>query len=432
MSSTQSALKDISSKPHDNKLALYNSLISKSIQSKNISSIIEIIDYLINKETEQYSRTYITPEGLQHCIKELADEEGKNSDPIDLEELTPLLKKIVELIRTKADDYPDALLLSLDLLAKCYQAEGEYKQAAYALGSFKFDDYRGKSQLATVEKRVEWHVSTAEFWLAVQEIGSAAQQIKRAHAFVNEVKNNPKLQLRFRTVYARVLDNERKFLEAALRYMELSQNSAGLISEADILQTLEFAVTCAILAKAGPSRARVLVMLYSDERSKQLNNYSMLEAMFRQKIIKPQEVSKFEKMLAEHQKADTASGRTVLQNSIIEHNIVAASKIFNNCKFEQLGGLLGISAKEAESLTATMIEQGRLQASIDQVEGVVEFTGDSSLSSTSNPANNNAAAAINNANDEFHTWDGQIGEVCLVVNRVLESIGAKYPQYSNF
>lgn len=31
---------------------------------------------------------------------------------------------------------------SVDLLAKCHQANGDYKSAAYTLSSFKFDDFK--------------------------------------------------------------------------------------------------------------------------------------------------------------------------------------------------------------------------------------------------------------------------------------------------
>jgi hypothetical protein len=111
---------------------------------------------------------------------------------------------------------------------------------------------------ATAEDKVTWYVTTAEFYLAVQDSGFASQVIKRAHALVNEIKSNPgklciypngvnvsvglvhianvgcdidgimewclvwvaqiELTVRFRTQYARVLDNDRKFFEASMRY----------------------------------------------------------------------------------------------------------------------------------------------------------------------------------------------------------------------
>jgi hypothetical protein len=46
-------------------------------------------------------------------------------------------------------------------------------------------------------------------------------------------------------------------------YKELAQTGAGYMSEADLMQVLGNAVTTAILAPAGPSRARLLALLYA-------------------------------------------------------------------------------------------------------------------------------------------------------------------------
>lgn len=202
-----------------------------------------------------------------------------------------------------------------------------------------------------MDRRVGWYVNTAEFFLATGESGLASQQIKRAHTLISELSKQSSrtataLILRFKTCYARILDSERKFHEASLRYMELSQSTFEAVKDADRSQSLEYAISCAILAKAGAPRSRVLALLYSDERSKQLQNYAMLEKMFKDRIISHDEVAAFEKMLQEHQKADTSSNRTVLQNSVIEHNLIAASKIYHNIRFDQLGTLLGIDPAE--------------------------------------------------------------------------------------
>jgi len=53
-----------------------------------------------------------------------------------------------------------------------------------------------------------------------------------------------------------------------------------LIGELQRLPALEFAVICAILAKAGPQRSRQLATLYKDERSSKLDIYSILEKMY--------------------------------------------------------------------------------------------------------------------------------------------------------
>src|SRR4051794_38297606 len=98
------------------KLPLYKALATSPVTSKSISGILEFVDHLLQREADQYGRTYITPEALSHLIKTLADEDEQLSDPMEVEdELTPLMQKIVEKIRQRADDFPDALLISLDL-----------------------------------------------------------------------------------------------------------------------------------------------------------------------------------------------------------------------------------------------------------------------------------------------------------------------------
>jgi len=297
---------------------------------------------------------------------------------------------------------------AIALLASMYQAESEWKKAAYLLSGFRFENFRQCT--ASNARKVEWFIDATETWLECDETGSASQQIKKAHALVNFVKDNLQLVIRFKTSYARVLDAERKFLEAAMHYKQLSQIGQSVIGEGDMLKTLEFAVTCAILAPAGPSRSRVLAILYSDERAQSLHNYGLLEKMFKERIIRDHEIKQFEKRLAPHQNATTSSGMTVLQDSMIEHNMLAASKLYNNIKFDQLAVLLGITKQAAEKLASGMIEQGRLSGVIDQIEGVVEFSrGQGDVGTQA-------------------TWDSQIRELCNGVNHALESINAKYPK----
>lgn len=60
------------------------------------------------------------------------------------------------------------------------------------------------------------------------------------------------------------------------------------------------------------------------------------------RIIKPPEVKEFAALLRPHQKAIIGDGWTILDRAIIEHNILSASKLYNNITLEELGSLLGI------------------------------------------------------------------------------------------
>lgn len=129
--------------------------------------------------------------------------------------------------------------------------------------------------------------------------------------------------------------------------------------------------------------------------------------MLLDRILRPAEVKEFEATLKPHQLATiaqssndrlaasasddvvddtTSSGAgagevvstrigpsTVLDRAVLEHNLLASSKIYNNITFHGLGALLDLTPGAAETMARRMIEQGRLKASIDQVERLIEF-----------------------------------------------------------
>jgi len=406
--SIDAKLKDIQSSAQDSRLKKYEDLTRSTFNGHDAKGLIKLTEHLVRVEgASQHGRTYITPDALKFLVGLAAKVEDLQGWKLDQLEL--FAKGITDVLKEKAEDFPFAYMKAVELLGSVYQAQNEFKKAAVVLSGFKFDQYR-QLNLSAAEK-VNWLVNTAEFWLSVDDSGNASQHVKRAYQFVSEVKSDPKLVFKFKTCYARVLDSERKFLDASMRYIELAQTGGSLASESDLVQTLEYAITCAILAPPSSSRSRVLAMLMSDERSQGLRNYNLLEKMFKERIIRNSEVEVFQKMLQPHQNAETSTGRTVLQNSMIEHNMFAASKIYNNITFGELGSLLGIKPLEAEVLASQMIEQGRMKATIDQLDGVVDFEA---------------------ASDQLLIWDSQIQAVCLQLNDVLENISKKHPQYKDF
>merc|ERR1719213_535513 len=120
---------------------------------------------------------------------------------------------------------------------------------------------------------------------------------------IHEVED-VQLDLRYKVCHARILDSKRKFLEAASKYCDLSlQSFGGKVVEEDLMQLLRCAVTCAILAPAGPQRSRILASLCKDERIRHLEHYEILQKMFLERLIRAAEVNMFEQSLQPHQKA---------------------------------------------------------------------------------------------------------------------------------
>lgn len=257
-------------------------------------------------------------------------------------------------------------------------------------------------------------VKIAECFLEEDEISEADASVNKAGSVVESIANPDKhlaLILRYKSTYARVLDNNRKFLQAAGRYHDLSQSSGELIRADDLLHMLGNAATCAILAPSGPQRQRVLGHIYKDARLSQLESIpqfeshgTILKKMFKFQILGKEELVKFESSLQEHQKARMGDGLTIMERGVVEHNMISVSKIYSSIYVSELALKLGVSNKKAEKIAANMIMEGSLEGSIDQVDGLVEFHSDETPNSS---------------------WDKAINNFCLDLNRITDTIQAK-------
>jgi COP9 signalosome complex subunit 4 len=259
-------------------------------------------------------------------------------------------------------------------------------------------------------------VKIAEAFLLEDETVDAENYVNKAMGYMSDI-NDIHLRIRYKATHGKILDSNRKFLDAAWIYYELSQSPSSLIRSEDLLMLLGNAVTCVILGKAGPQRDRILNVLYKDERLSQLDlvdgyatHGQVLSKMYLQHVLRRNELRAFEEGLKDHQKAVMGDGLTIPQRAIIEHNMAAAYKIYENIHFTELGSLLEISTLKAEQIAARMITEGRLNGSIDQVEGILHFNSDGNT---------------------LKHWDESILDLCLKMNKCVEDIESTFPQVVN-
>uniref|UniRef100_A0A4W6CEB1 COP9 signalosome complex subunit 4 n=1 Tax=Lates calcarifer TaxID=8187 RepID=A0A4W6CEB1_LATCA len=259
-----------------------------------------------------------------------------------------------------------------------------------------------------VDYKLDTYLKIARLYLEDDDPVQAEAYINRASLLQNE-SSNEQLQIHYKVCYARVLDFRRKFIEAAQRYNELSYKS--IVHETERLEALKHALNCTILASAGQQRSRMLATLFKDERCQQLAAYGILEKMYLDRIIRGNQLQEFAAMLMPHQKATTAdgedalflshssvSGSSILDRAVIEHNLLSASKLYNNITFEELG---------AEKIASQMITEGRMNGFIDQIDGIVHFE----------------------TREPLPTWDKQIQSLCFQVNNLLEKIRQAAPEW---
>lgn len=271
------------------------------------------------------------------------------------------------------------------------------------LGSSKFTD----------AERAQRLVRIAELYLEDGLPVDAEAFVNRASLVMDACKHDLVLQTRFQVSYARMLDAKRKFVEASSRYYQLSLPSDQMeVEEQDLNTLLSKAIVCAILGNAGPNRSRVLGLIFKDSRTEALQGgifADLLEKMYLDRLISSSDTErKMAPFLERHQKATGADGSTILQRAIVEHNVLAASKVYANISLVSLGQLLEIGPERAEKIVGKMIIEERLVgASIDQIDGNVTF-----------------ASALDSAGQ----FDAQIAFFCDTVSTLAERIQAKHPE----
>mmetsp|Transcript_21775 Transcript_21775/g.48460 ORF Transcript_21775/g.48460 Transcript_21775/m.48460 type:complete len:397 (-) Transcript_21775:233-1423(-) len=283
----------------------------------------------------------------------------------------------------------------------------EYTEAAQTLAGANLES---TTRPFSCPEKVDIFIKCAEAVLEADEAIDAEVFVNKASALINDV-DSVSLQLRYKVTYARVMDANRKFVEAALRYCELSSTTANVVQE-ELLELLGKAVTCAILSKTGPQRGRVLGLLVKDERLAQLDchaKYSahsnVLRKMHNEQILRKSELAMFEESLMPHQKATAGDGHTILDKAVMEHNMTSMARIYDNITFQQLGLLLSLDPQRAEKVAAAMITEDRLKASIDQTEDLLIFEG---------------------GDDSFSTWDRGIEEICSDISEFADIMEQRF------
>merc|ERR1712194_135331 len=144
-----------------------------------------------------------------------------------------------------------------------------------------------------------------------------------------------------------------------------------------------------------------------DERIRQVQHHDILQKMFMDRLIRGSEAAKFEESLLPHQKATMADGQTVLERAILQHNVLAASRVYKNMRLRELGSLLEVPPERAEKISAKMISEQRLNGYIDQKTGIIHFVTD---------------------DENLQQWDRHIRNVCMFGPFVWVDAGFQLPK----
>ncbi|KAL3917913.1 MAG: hypothetical protein SGILL_004487, partial [Bacillariaceae sp.] len=116
--------------------------------------------------------------------------------------------------------------------------ESDFAAAARVLSGMRMEDDQNSVYYFTPAQKCDVYVKISECFLEEDEIAESDSAVTKAGTVVESITNPDEhlaLILRYKSTYARVLDSNRKFLQAAGRYYDLSQSSGDLIQEEDLL-----------------------------------------------------------------------------------------------------------------------------------------------------------------------------------------------------
>ncbi|WEW59320.1 hypothetical protein PRK78_004789 [Emydomyces testavorans] len=393
------------------KSQLYNELLSKIISSSSSPALApNLITFLASILSDNVSIIASRPllDSFINALRTLPA-------PAKIE----VGQHAIQALQSRSTSVEEQDALIREILADAYEAEGEYIAAAKALQGIHLDS---SQRLISDETKMR-------MWIRIVRLYLEEDDPTSAEGFLNKIKNLPKIQdpelkLHFQLSQARILDARRRFLDASQEYLNVSLATG--VEEGDRLQALSAAIICAVLAPAGPQRSRMLSRLYKDDRSSSLEEYGILEKIFRDHILTPEEVKAFATKLAPHQLAQTADGSTVLDKAVIEHNLLAASRLYENISIETLGSILGLQAsgdmtagEKAEVYAARMVEQGRLEGNIDQIAGVIYF--DSGV---------DGVGPSDTEGRSLRIWDAGVQHLTDEVEKVAAAIMDEFPDFA--
>ncbi|TFY53011.1 hypothetical protein EVJ58_g9688 [Rhodofomes roseus] len=349
------------------KATAYQSILTDLLARPDQATLAQDLHILVENVVQESTGLVIGRQVLSELAKAL--EVGIVQD-VGLRK--QIVQDTLDIIQPRIVSYEEQVNSLRFQLADILEADHEWSEAARVLMGISLD----AGQRAT-EDKFKILLRIVRLLLEDEDSVQAETYYNRAALLAPSTQDKEAL-LSFKLCQARISDYSRKFLEAAARYHELSWVTE--IDEDDRAHMLSAAVTCAVLAPAGPNRSRMLASLCRDERTAEQPSYNILLKMFHDRILRAAEIKDFEGTLKPHQLAKIApSSNDRLASAISDDNDISdpnASKrtgpstVLDRARPRRL---LDLTPGAAETMARRMIEQGRLKGSIDQVEKLIVF-----------------------------------------------------------
>ncbi|KAK7531044.1 hypothetical protein IWX49DRAFT_562973 [Phyllosticta citricarpa] len=406
------ALKELESPSASSKTSGYNELLNRIIDTSTpdtlAPNLIAYLESVLGDTLNQISSKPLLISFVEK-FRDIQDPDVK----------IEVGQRALNLLQPRVVLYEEQDTQIKEIVADAHETNEDFISSAKVLQTITLDS---SQRAITADDKAKVWIRIVRCYLEEDDPTSATTYLSRVKNIIHDVSDKA-TRLQFQLSQARIHDSQRAFLDASAAYHGIS--SETIIDEEERLQALSASIKCAVLAPAGPQRGRTLARLYKDDRASQVDEYGILEKIFLDRLLTPEEVAAFAAKLAPHQLAKTADGSTVLDKAVLEHNLLAASRLYSNIGMAQLGELLNVDAERAESYAAQMIEQGRLAGYIDQITAYIHFKG-GEASGKKNATTGNLDRAVGG---ELRKWDDNVRGLAEEVERITTMIQTQHPEF---
>ncbi|RKP10781.1 hypothetical protein THASP1DRAFT_34019 [Thamnocephalis sphaerospora] len=337
-------------------------------------------------------------EQLLHSVDQVASQGDAGHTTAKL-----VLQEAVEAMTPRAVSFEE----QASALAAIFEDEEDWRQAARALQAIPLESGH---RAVSADYQLKTYIHIVRLMLAEDDAIEAEAYLNRAALLIHD-NGDEEDKLHFKLSQARVLDAKRRFIDASMKYHQISY--ATNVEEEELV--------CAVLSPAGPQRSRVLATLYKDERTSGLDGlFSMLEKVYLDRLLEPEDINSFSMHLSEHHQARLADNSTVLDRAILEHNLLSVSRLYDCIRVGDLARFLNVAEDRAERVAARMMGEGRMRGSIDQVERLIAG-GD---------AGAHVASIHSSSTHIFSRWDEKLQSLCAQVEDIAGVIAEHHPDLS--
>lgn len=308
----------------------------------------------------------------------------------------PIYESLVETFTPPTALISDALTDAALHLAEIFEGREMFGRALETLHILQTDvvthDFADEAALDAF--RVQLNTRIARDCLEIGDCATAEAHLTRISPLLNGLADQT-LAIEAQRTAVRVMVRVGRWLEAASKLLLLDDPS----SYCEL-------VLYALLASTTPFKGSLLEKINArGDILSSIENTALLPVFLKMhdhRLLYESEHHKLLEYATQHNRQGLEDGYWAdeLTRSIVENNLVAASRVFANITLQTFTEMLGLEKSSVESLAAEMIRSDRLSASIDDITKTVQFTEAKPL----------------------EQWQDHVADSCAMLDRIAEDI----------